>query len=86
MAKEFTPEFVEKLHTAMCDPNRNYVFFEIELSQLEPYYLTGDHHNFIAPLGGRHQQVCENSWVAALLMLAAEEELEGYPMETSNEA
>lgn len=79
MAKLLSPELIDTLHTAL---ETQYVV-DVEFTELYPYYSTGEYTNHRPP--DIDEEVFDYRRYIVLLILAAEEELDGYPMEASNE-
>lgn len=83
MAKILSAEFCDRLHASL-ETTEPLIRAKNDWYELHPYYIYGDFtEHLYNPTSS--EESFNNLFVAALLILAAEEELDGYPMEATNE-
>ena len=83
MAIELFQGVVDRIHTSL-ESSTPLLSAKSDWSDFKPYYSYGDFTDFLySP--ENYDESFNNLFVAALLILAAEEELDGYPMEAVSE-
>lgn len=81
MAKHLPEWIIDELHVGLTRTLA--ISGKIALPLLAPYFASGDYCDYLTDEDLRTVQ--NNHFVLALLILAAEEELDGYPMEAVSE-
>lgn len=84
MAIELSQGRIDQLHSNLVNRPEVPLRF-IALTELSPYYAMSDYVNYIYKKDAL-DETSESEQTLALLILAAEEELEGYPMTLGEEA
>jgi len=81
MAIDLSQEVIDKIHK---DLEGSIPLSSVKLLELQPYYRYPDWDVCNIPVIGNYTDFI-TEFVISLLILAAEEELDGYPMEATNE-